>query len=465
MLELLILLPPGAALLLALLPLPRLPLLGLNLLASAGGLALALSLFALPRETAGLLHLDALNLALLLPGALLGLCGALAWAVAPAGRGGPSRGSLAGYQLALGAHHLALLADHLGLMGLAVQAGVLALALLLAGQGGRLGRAVAGRVLLAGGVAVALALFGVLLLGIAAAPHAGDAALSWTALRLVAREADAALLGLGFACLLVAQASLMLLLLPPLAGRVGRPGPAGGPAHLPLLAALLLGAASLHAVARIRAVAGLAVMPGFLPSPGALLLAAGMLALLLAAAALLAGRGGPRRLPGWCGVAQLGLAGIGFGLGGPASLAGLLHLMGALLLLGGLLLVPGLGAARAAGWPALRPGARRGLALALLGLAGLPPFALFASDFLLVQQMAARLSWLSLPLGIGLLLLALSLLRALHRLLRVPAAPGAGGESRTLLPLGLALAAALLLGIALPAPLGALLAEAAGLLP
>lgn len=464
MLELLILLPPGAALLLALLPLPRLPLLGLNLLASAGGLALALSLFALPRETAGLLHLDALNLALLLPGALLGLCGALAWAVAPAGLAGPSRGSLAGYQLALGSHHLALLADHLGLMGLAVQAGVLALALLLAGQGGRLGRAVAGRVLLAGGVAIALALFGVLLLGIAAAPHAGDAALSWTALRLVAREADAALLGLGFACLLVAQASLMLLL-PPLAGRVGRPGPAGGPAHLPLLAALLLGAASLQAVARIRAVAGLAVMPGFLPSPGALLLAAGLLALLLAAAALLAGRGGPRRLPGWCGVAQLGLAGIGFGLGGPASLAGLLHLMGALLLLGGLLLVPGLGAARAAGWPALRPGARRGLALALLGLAGLPPFALFASDFLLVQQMAARLSWLSLPLGIGLLLLALSLLRALHRLLRVPAAPGAGGEGPALLPLGLALAAALLLGIALPPPLGALLAEAAGLLP
>ncbi|WBV43959.1 hypothetical protein [Pseudoroseomonas cervicalis] len=462
--ELLVLLPFGAALLLAALPLPRLPLLGLNLLASAGGLALAACLLVLPREPAGLLHLDALNLALLLPGALLGLCGALAWAMPAGGTpAAPPRGSLAGYQLALGAHHLALLADHLGLMWLAVQGGLLALALLL-GQQGRPGRAAAVRVLLPGGAAIGLALLGVLLLGIAAWPHAGDAALSWTALRLVAREADPALLGLGFAGLLVAQASLAVLL-PPLAGRVGRPGPAGGPAFLPLLAALLLGTAALHALARAQAVAGLAVMPGMLPSPGALMLLAGLLALLLAGGALLAGRGGPRRLPGWCGVAQLGLAGIGFGLGGPASLAGLLHLMGALLLLGGLCLVPGLGAATAPGWPALRPAARRGAALALLGLAGLPPFALFASDFLLVQQMAARLAWLSLPLGIGLLLLALSLLRALHRLLRVPAAPGTGGETLALLPAGLALAAALLLGIALPAPLGALLAEAAGLLP
>lgn len=459
MLELLALLPFGAALLLALLPLPL-----LNLLAAAGGLALALSLFALPREAAGLLQLDALALALLPPGALLGLCGALAvWAGGAAGAPAPRRWRLAGWQLALGAHHLALLAGHAGLVLLALQLGLLALALLLAvpaeGRGGRLGRAVAGRVLLLGGVSLALALFGLLLLALAAAPHAGEAALSWTALRLVTREADPALLGLGFALLLAGLASLALLL-PPLAARALAVPPDSAAPFLPLLPALLLGSAALLALARLRAVAGLAPPPDFLPAPGALLLGAGLLALLLAALALLAGRRGWPGLLGAAAAAQLGLAGIGFGLGGPASLAGLLQLMAAPLLLGGLCLVPGLGREPAGTL------ARRGVALALLGLAGLPPFALFASGFLLVQQMAARLPWLALPLGLGLLGVALALLRALAGLPRaVPAPAATGRDGRALLPLGLALAAALLLGLALPAPLAALLAEAAGLLP
>ncbi|WP_456316302.1 hypothetical protein, partial [Teichococcus wenyumeiae] len=90
----------------------------------------------------------------------------------------------------------------------------------------------------------------------------------------------------------------------------------------------------------------------------------------------------------------------------------------------------------------------------------------FMAGFLLVQQTVARLPWLALPLGAGLVLLALATLARLRWLCfgppparGVPAGPGTG-QTVFLLML-LHLLGLLALGLFLPAPLAALLAEAA----
>ncbi|MFC7554297.1 hypothetical protein ACFQU7_21965 [Pseudoroseomonas wenyumeiae] len=171
---------------------------------------------------------------------------------------------------------------------------------------------------------------------------------------------------------------------------------------------------------------------------------------------------------------QTGLAAFAFGLGGPAVMAGLMQMAGSLLALSAA--AYGLGRAsrlRGAGAMAALSGlaasdARLGwaLAAALGALAGLPPLAQFMAGFLLVQQTVARLPWLALPLGTGLVLLALATLARLRWLCfgppparGVPAGPGTG-QTVFLLML-LHLLGLLALGLFLPAPLAALLAEAA----
>ncbi len=47
----------------------------------------------------------------------------------------------------------------------------------------------------------------------------------------------------------------------------------------------------------------------------------------------------------------------------------------------------------------------------MFGLTGLPPSGLFASEFIIISQTIQRSPWASLPLGLGLLLCAIALLR------------------------------------------------------
>jgi hydrogenase-4 component F len=178
----------------------------------------------------------------------------------------------------------------------------------------------------------------------------------------------------------------------------------------------------------------------------------------------------------------MGLAAFAFGLGGAtASLAGLIHMLGHSLVKSAVFF--GVGAASQikgsqkmvdiGGLATSHPALGWGLALGIAALAGMPPFALFASEFRLVSEAAARNPWLILPLGLGLLGAAAALVKALQALCLGPATPdrpvpGAfalpGGLGWASVPIWLHLVLAAVLALALPGFFAALLRDGAGIL-
>lgn len=399
----------------------------MNMVVAALTLAAAAALLALPPEATGLLRAEALNLPLLLLAALVGLSGAVALSVLPPHEG-TARAFTAGYQLLLGATHLAVLADDFAVMWMALVLAVMTVAMLAALMRGPAALAAAWKTVLLGGAGAGLALLGTMVLAMATQPLTGDAnALSFDAMLRVGREAESGLLTLGFVLLLAGYGVLAGLV--PMHAWLPD-AQAEAPTPLMAIPCALLGNAALLAVLRAQAVASL--NPAWLP-PGVLLLLAGLAGIGFAAAALWRQRQVGRFLA-VCAIGQTGLAAFAFGLGGPAVMAGQLQMMAATLALS----AAAFAIARAS---ALRGGADGmhalsglattdprlgwGLAAALGTLAGLPPLAQFVSEFLLVQQAVARLPWMALPLGIGLVALAIATLARLRGLCFGPAPEGA----------------------------------------
>jgi len=468
----LVLLPWAGAVVLAALPSVRVAALA-NIGVSAASCLLALLLLMQPQGGQGWLRPDALNLPLLLLACLVGLATAVFSAGMAAERFGPGRGRAwhAGFQLLIGAQALALLADNMGAMWVGLEIAAVAGALMLAAQGTARAAQAAWQLLLFCGAGLGLALFGIILLTLAAPPAGMD--LSWAALRGMAEQSDPGLLSLGFVFLLVGCGSLAGLA--PLHAWLPD-AEAEGPAALPALLSGLMPIAALLAVLRAKAV--LDASPGAV-APGLYLLALGLANLLLAGL-MLRRQGKAGRLFAWASIGQLGLAVFAFGLGGVAgTMAGLLLLMGHSLGKGAVAFGIGhaaqmrgrQGIAELGGLCASHPALGWALALAIAALVGMPPFALFAGEFLLLTELAARGWWLLLPLGLGLLGMVAAMIAVLLTLCLGDAGPAAprrrGGwtraEAMVLGPLWLLLALALLLGVALPEPLAALLAEAARL--
>jgi hydrogenase-4 component F len=421
-----VLLPWLGAAVLSAIPVPRVAA-WVNIVVAALTLLAAALLLGLPGEATGLLRAEALNLPLLLLAALVGLSGAVALALLPPHEG-TGRAFTAGYQLLLGATHLAVLADDFALMWMALVLAVMTVAMLAALMRGPAALAAAWKTVLLGGAGAGLALLGTMVLAMAAQPLTGDAnALSFDAMLRVGREAESGLLTLGFVLLLAGYGVLAGLV--PLHAWLPD-AQAEAPTPLMAIPCALLGNAALLAVLRAQAVA--ALNPAWLP-PGVLLLLAGLAGIGFAAAALWRQRQVGRFLA-VCAIGQTGLAAFAFGLGGPAVMAGLLQMMASTLALS----AAAFAIARAS---ALRGGADGmlalsglattdprlgwGLAAALGALAGLPPLAQFVSEFLLVQQAVARLPWMALPLGFGLVALAIATLARLRGLCFGPAPHGA----------------------------------------
>ena len=352
----------------------------------------------------------------------------------------------------LAALPLAALAADAGLTWLALEAATIAAAALLAGSRRDGAVAAAWRLLVLAGVGLALALFGTVLLYLAALPALGPglSAMSWHALAAAAPQARGGLLTPGFAFLLVGYGALAAL--PPLhAWRAD--AEAAASRHL---AALLGALPAVALVPLLRTRALLAANAQAMP-PGPPLLALGLLALLLAAFSLARQRD-PRRRLALAAIGQSGVAAFAFGLGSTAAdFAGLLHLT--LLTLARTAVLPGRDRMQ-------RRAGRLTVAAGTAALAALPPFGLFASTFLIVSETARRAPWLLPPLGLGLLAVGWALATELA------ARPCAAAANRrewwrdllVLAPAWLALALVLLLGLAMPGPVVTWFAGAARVL-
>jgi hydrogenase-4 component F len=387
----LVFLPWLSALLLAAMP-PRgrLPAF-VNIGVSAGSLLVALVLLGQDHGVQGWTRIDALNLPFIAVAALIGLTTAIFSAATVEAEDFDAlraRAYHAAFQLFMGAQFLALVSDNMGVMWVAIEIATLASVLMVGVHGTPAAVEAAWKFFILCGVGIALALFGTILLYLAAQPvlGSGDPGLSWAALRAVAAQCDPGVLSLAFVFLLVGYGTKAGLV--PLHSWLPDAEAEGPLPICAVLSGLLLNAALL-AILRAQSIIG--AHPAAL-APGPFLIGFGLASLLLAAFALWRRRDA-RRFFAWSSIEHIGLAAIAFGIGGAvASLAGLIHLLGHALVKSAVFFAVGAATqikgsrqiADIGGLAVSHPALGWGLALGIAGLAGMPPFALFVSELSLV---------------------------------------------------------------------------------
>jgi len=451
-----------------------------NIGISAVSLLIALVLLGHEHGEQGWTRTDALNLPFVLVSALVGLTTAIfSAATLDAERFDALRirAYHTAFQVFMGAQFLALVSDNMGVMWVAIEIATLASVLMVGIHGTPAAVEAAWKFFILCGVGIALALFGTILLYLAAQPviGSGDPGLSWAALRAVAAQCDPGVLSLAFVFLLVGYGTKAGLV--PLHSWLPDAEAEGPLPICAVLSGLLLNAALL-AILRAQSIVG--ANPAAL-DPGPFLIGFGLASLLLAAFALWRRRDA-RRLFAWSSIEHVGLATLAFGIGGVvANLAGIVHLLGHALVKSAVFFAVGAATqvkgsqkiADIGGLVASHPALGWGLALGIAGLAGMPPFALFASEVRLVAEAVAQFPWLVLPLGLGLLVAAAALVRVMQALCLGAATPdnpvrGAfalpGGMLWATGPVWLHLALAAALGFAAPPAFLALLRAGAELL-
>lgn len=425
-----------AALVLGLAGGPRAGAIG-NAVACAVSFALSLALFAYGGD--GLVATDALASLFGTVSGFVGLTASLvniSYVMGDAARMPVRRWRLyhALFQIVLGASLLGLYADNIGLLWAAMEGGTIAMTLGVSLYRSPTGLEAAWKYFILGGVGIGLALFGTMLVYLAAQPALGPGlrAMSFAALAGQAAHMDGALLTLAFLFILFGYGTKAALV--PLHGWLPD-AYAEGPAPLTTALSGLLINVALLAILRFRhLMQANAAAGGSAMHPGPFLLTLGVASLFLAAFSF-SRRRDARRFFGFSSIEQSGLVAFAFGIGGPVALfGGLLHMLLHSLLKPGLFLAliraaqlrgaaaPGFYAfSHLRGLPHVNKYAGWLLALCIFALAGLPPSGLFASEFIIVSQTIQINPWMSLPLGLGMLLCAVAILRQIGPLLFAPA--------------------------------------------
>ncbi|HEY1857619.1 proton-conducting transporter membrane subunit [Acidocella sp.] len=333
------------------------------------------------------------------------------------------------FQVVLGACLLGLYADNLGLLWVALEGATIAGTVAVSLPRSASALEAAWKYFILGGVGIALALFGTMLTYLAAQPALGPglAAMSFSALAAHGAALDGQLLTLAFVFLLFGYGTKAALV--PLHGWLPD-AYAEGPAPVTTAMSSLTLNVALLAILRFRHVlqenfrAGGGAM-----QPGPFLLTLGLASLLLTAFSL-PRRRDARRFFGFSSIEHSGLAAFAFGIGGAAAIfGGLLHMMLHTLIKSALFQaliraaaargsaapghyafahLRGLGGQNYLGWA---------LAGAMFALTGMPPSGMFASEFIIISQTIQRDPLLSLPLGLGMVLCAVPILRHLGPLL------------------------------------------------
>jgi hydrogenase-4 component F len=228
-----------------------------------------------------------------------------------------------------------------------------------------------------------------------------------------------------------------------------------------VLSGLLLNVA-LYAVVRFKM---LLAANGEALSPGPLMIAVG-LASLIFAAVMLYRRRDIKRMFAYSSIEHMGIATFAFGMGGPvANFAGLLHMALHSLTKSAIFFTVGhiaqvKGTQRMAdisGLTQSHPWLGWTFVIAVLAIAGLPPFGLFMTEFLLVTSSFARAPELAILLVLGLLLgFAAMAMRVDSLAFGTPQGAAHGDTVRlrlSMIPILVHLALVLVAGLWLPASL------------
>lgn len=400
----------------------------LNMLACALTLAVALSLPFLPRVRGDLFIIDDFNIFLLVLTTFVGFTTSVYSASyigheLETGRLTPVllRFYHSMYQAMLGAMNLALIANNVGLMWVGVEVATLATVMMVGTYRTPEAIEAAWKYFILGSVGIGLAFFGTVLTYLVAAKALGGglSAMAWDLMVQNASRLDPSLLSLAFVFLLVGYGTKVGLA--PFHAWLPDAHSEGPTPISAVLSGLLLNV-GLYALLRFKIV--VAGNPGAI-NVGAILIVLGIVSLLFAAFMLFRRRD-IKRLFAYSSIEHMGITTFAFGVGGPlANFAGLLHMSMHSLTKSAIFFAVGHIAqakgtqriAKISGLSVTHPALALGFALGVIAIAGLPPFGVFMSEFLLVSSAIARQPLLTLVFVTGLLVAFAVLLLRLHELL------------------------------------------------
>jgi hydrogenase-4 component F len=372
------------------------------------------------------------------------------------------------YQCLMFAMNLGLLANNIGLMWVAVELATLTTVLMVGIYRTPAALEAAWKYFILGSVGIALALFGTILVYMAARPVIGEGhdAMVWTALIARAKDFSPELLNVAFIFLMLGYGTKVGLA--PLHAWLPDAHAEGPTPISAVLSGLLLNVA-LYAVLRFKML--LAANPGAI-APGPLMVTLGLISLIFAGL-MLYRRRDIKRLFAYSSIEHMGLIAFAFGMGGPiANFAGLLHMTLHSLTKSAIFFTVGhiaqakgtqdLGKIR--GLTESHPVLGWALVLGVVAIAGLPPLGLFMTEFLIVSSTFARQPLLAILVVLGLLIAFGALMLRLSEAAFGPATGDTSAVKASYVPLFAHLALVFVAGIYLPGPLVAWFRNVAELL-
>ena len=313
------------------------------------------------------------------------------------------------YQLFSFTMLVALMTNNMGILWVAMEAATLTTVLLVSVYRTAASLEAAWKYFILCGVGIAQALFGTVLLYMAAERVLGAAggALLWTNLDAVKEQLDPNIITLAFAFLFIGYGTKVGLV--PLHNWLPDAHAEGPTPVSAVLSGLLLNVA-LYAVLRCKV-----LTDGALDSPlaGQLMMGFGLLSVVVAAFFLSRQRD-VKRMFAYSSIEHMGLITFAFGLGGPiANFAGLLHMTVHSLIKSAIFFAVG-HAAQTAGTQVMdeirglikvSPTVGWGMMIGSLAILGMPPFGVFASEFLILTTAMREQPWatpfLLLALGVA----------------------------------------------------------------
>jgi len=363
---------------------------------------------------------------------------------------------------------LALLTNNIGILWVAMEGATLATVLLVSLYRTPASLEAAWKYFILCGVGIAQALFGTILVYFAAERvlGSGGTALLWTHLYAVKTQLEPTVLGLAFVFLLVGYGTKVGLA--PLHNWLPDAHAEGPTPISAVLSGLLLNVA-LYAVVRSKALVDGAVGT---PLAGNLMMGFGLLSVVVAAF-FLPRQKDVKRLFAYSSIEHMGLTTFAFGMGGPvATFAALLHMTVHSLTKSAIFFTVGHAAQKTGtqiiddirGLIVTNPVIGWGLMFGTLAILGLPPFGVFASEFLILTTAMRDHAWATpfLLLALGVAFAAVfkktqGMVFGDTTALRLPHSPA-------LLPVFVHLGLVLMLGLYIPPYLAAWYRQAAQLL-
>ena len=312
------------------------------------------------------------------------------------------------YQTMMFGMNFAFVSNNIGLMWVAVEIATLTTVLMVGIHRTHAALEAAWKYFILGSVGIAFALFGTILVYMAARPVVGEGqdGMVWTLLIEHAANFDPALLNVAFIFLFLGYGTKVGLA--PLHAWLPDAHAEGPTPISAVLSGLLLNVA-LYALLRFKIL--LAANPAAI-APGPLMVTIGLVSVIFAAF-MLYRRRDIKRLFAYSSIEHMGIIVFAFGMGGPlANFAGLLHMVMHSLTKSAIFYAVGhisqikgtQRISRIRGLTVTHPALGWGLVMGVVAITGLPPLGIFMSEFLVVSSTFAREPLLAVALVFGLLL-------------------------------------------------------------